>query len=145
MIGGTDLSKYLINFNSSAWAEQVNKQLQAALNQGLQYSEKYSQQAANVMQDYDKQAQAQMKQGFNQGQALDAPKHLATYNALDTYLGNLGQPTPVGGSLQLAKALENTTTGQPVTPQQQQMASGFNQGIQRLPLLSSPQQPNQGY
>ena len=129
MIGGQDLSKYLINFNSSDWANQANTHLQQAMNQGLQYSEKYSQQAANVLQDYDKQSQQQMKQGFAQSQALNAPQHLATYNALDTYLGTLGQATPVGGSFQLAQGMQNSLFGQPNTPQQQQQAQGFNQGV----------------
>jgi hypothetical protein len=115
MIGGnTDLSKYLINFNSSEWANQANSQLQQALQQGLQYSEKYNQQAVNAMQDYNNQAQQQMKQGFAQSQALNAPQHIATYNALDAYQNTLGLPTPVGGSYQLSQGL----LGAPVAPQQ---------------------------
>jgi len=108
MIGSSnDLSKYLINFNSSEWANQANAQLQQALQQGLQYSEGYTQQAVKAAQDYQQQANNQMTQGFNQAQALSAPQHLATYNALDAYQGTLGLPTPVGGSFQLASGMEN--------------------------------------
>lgn len=135
MLGGqsgkTDLSKYLINFDSAAWANQANQQLQNALNQGLQYSEKYSQKAVNTLQDYNNLAQNQMRQGFNQAQALNAPQRLATYNALDAYQRTLGLPTPVGGSFQLASGLQNSLFGQPNVPQQ---TSGFNQGVSRLEL-----------
>lgn len=116
MIGGnTDLSKYLINFNASDWANQANAHLQSALNQGLQYSKDYSQQAVNAMQDYNNQSQQQMKQGFQQAQALNAPQHMATYNALDAYQGTLGLPTPVGGSAQAAQGLlQNMQPQQPL-------------------------------
>lgn len=137
--GGGGLSNYLINFNSSDWAAEANKQLQAALNQGLQYSEKYSQQAVNALQDYNNQAQKQMTQGFNQSQALSAPQHLATYGALDKYQDILGIARPQGGSFQLASALQNQAMGQPNNPQQQNVAAGFNQG-----LLAPPVQ-QQGY
>lgn len=129
--GGTDLSSYLINFNSADWANQANQHLQQALNQGLQYSEKYSQQAVNAMQDYNKQAQQQLTQGFQQGQALNAPQRLATYNALDAYQGTLGLPTAVGGSFQLAQGMQNSLLGNPQTPQQQQQTAGYNQGVQQ--------------
>ncbi len=139
MIGGTDLSKYLINFDSSEWANQANTHLQNALQQGLQYSKDYNQQAVNTLQDYNNKSQTQMRQGFNQAQALDAPQHLATYNALDAYQGTLGLPTPQGGSFQLAQAMQNQATGQPLAnPQQQQMVGGYNQG------LLSPVPINQG-
>lgn len=126
MIGGTS---GLINFNSADWANTANAQLQAALTQGLQYSQKYTQQAVNAVQDYNKLAQQQMNQGFTQAQALNAPQRLATYNALDAYQNTLGLPTPVGGSFQLAQGLQNGVLGQPNTPQQQQQTAGFNQGI----------------
>lgn len=149
MIGGKDLSKFLINFNTSEWANQANKQLQAALQQGLQYSEKYTNQAVKAQQDYDKVAQQQLQQGFNQSQALSAPQRLATYGALDAYQDTLGLARPVGGSFQLASALENQVTGQPNTAQQQQVAQGFNQGLLAPPVQQQsfvPQQPNiQGY
>lgn len=143
MIGGnnTDLSKYLINFNSSDWANQANAHLQNAINQALPYGEKYTQQAVNAVQDYSNQAQQGIKQGYNQAQALNAPQHLATYNALDAYQGTLGLATPQGGSFQLAQAMNNQATGQPLaTPQQQQMVNGYNNGL----LSNLPQQP-QGY
>ncbi len=128
--GGTDLSKYLINFNSSDWANQANAHLQQALNQALPYSEKYTQQAVNAVQDYNKQSQDQMKQGFAQAQALNAPQHLATYNALDAYQGTLGLATPQGGSFQLAQAMNNQANGQPLAnPQQQNMVAGYNNGL----------------
>lgn len=136
---GTDLSNYLINFNSSEWANQANAQLQAALQQGMQYSEKYNQQAVNAIQDYQKVADNQMKQGFNQSQALNAPQHLATYNALDAYQGTLGLPTPVGGSFQLAQGMQNAATGQPNSVQQSQQAAGYTQGQQQL--VPPPPQP----
>lgn len=149
MIGGQDLSKFLIQFNPSDWAAQANKQLQASLTQGLQYSEKYAQQAANVVQKYDQAAQQQMKSGFNQSQALTAPQRLATYGALDAYQDTLGLARPVGGSFQLASALENQVTGQPNTPMQTQQAQGFNQGLLAPPVQQQsyvPQQPQiQGY
>ncbi len=128
-IGGQDLSKYLINFNASDWANKANAQLQSSLNQGLQYSEKYFQPAVKAQQDYGQQAQQQQKQGFNQYQALNAPQHLATYNALDAYQGTLGLPTPVGGSFQLAQAMNNQAQGQPIPSQQQPMVAGYNSGL----------------
>ncbi len=144
MIGGSggsiDLSKYLVNFNSSDWANQANAHLQNALNQALPYSEKYTQQAVNAVQNYSNQAQNQITSGFNQAQALNAPQHLATYNALDAYQNNLGLATPAGGSFQLAQAMNNNATGQPNTPQQAQQAAGYNQG-----LLSNIPRNNNGY
>lgn len=124
-----NLSPYLINFNASDWATQANAQLQSALNQGLKYSEKYSQQAVNAVQEYQNQSRNDIQRGFNQSQALNAPQRLATYNALDAYSGTLGLPTPEGGSFQLASAMENAATGQPNTAQQQRMAAGYNQGL----------------
>ncbi len=140
--GGTDLSKYLINFNSSDWANQANAHLQNALNVGLPYGEKYTQQAVNAVQDYSNQAQKQIEQGYQQAQALNAPQHLATYNALDAYQGTLGLGTPQGGSFQLAQAMNNQASGQPpINPQQQQMVAGYNNGL----LSGIPQQQPQGY
>lgn len=149
MMGGTDLSKFLINFNSSEWANQANSHLQSALNQGLKYSQDYSQQAVNSLQDYNKQSQNQMKQGFAQAQALDAPQHLATYNALDAYQGLLGLPTPQGGSFQLAQAMQNNAINPQggLSPQQQQMVSGYSQGLTapvNQGLFSLPPQQQQG-
>jgi hypothetical protein len=141
MIGGTSGSTGMINFNSADWANTANAQLQAALTQGLQYSQKYTQQAVNAVQDYNKLAQQQMNQGFTQAQALNAPQRLATYNALDAYQNTLGLPTAVGGSFQLAQGLQNGVLGQPNTPQQAQQTAGFNQGV----LSNIPQQQFQGY
>ncbi len=142
--GGTDLSKYLINFNSSDWANQANAHLQQAINQALPYGEKYTQQAVNAVQDYSNQAQNNVSQGFNQAQALNAPQHLATYNALDAYQGTLGLGTPQGGSFQLAQAMNNAATGQPVAnPQQQNMVNGYNNGL--LSNMQQPPQQPQGY
>lgn len=138
MIGGssgTDLSKYLINFNSSDWANQANAHLQSALNQALPYGEKYTQQAVNAVQDYSNQAQKQITQGYNTAQALNAPQHLATYNALDAYQGTLGLATPQGGSFQLAQAMNNPT---PATPQQANMVAGYKNGL--LSPVANPQQ-----
>lgn len=149
MIGGQDLGKYLINFDTSGWAKQANQQLQTALQQGLQYSEKYTNQAAKAQQDYNALAQQQMQQGFNHSQALTAPQRLATYGALDAYQDTLGLARPVGGSFQLASAMENQAMGQPNTPQQQQTAQAYNQGLLAPPVQQQayvPQQPNiQGY
>lgn len=143
MIGATDLSKFLINFNSSEWANQANSHLQNALTQGLQYSEKNSQQALNAVQDYNQQAQTQMKSGFQQAQALNAPQHLATYNALDAYQGLLGLPTVQGGSFQLAQNMNNAAQGQQLAPPQQQQVSGYNSGTQQINGLFSPPQQGQ--
>jgi hypothetical protein len=139
MIGNnTDLSKYLINFNSADWANQANAHLQQALNQALPYGEKYTQQAVNAIQDYNNQAQKNISTGYNTAQALNAPQHLAVYNALDQYQKNLGLATPTGGSFQLAQAANNAATGNSAynTLPQQQMVTGYNNG-----LLS----PQQGY
>lgn len=111
MIGGNDISRYLINFNSSEWANKANAHLQTALDKGLQYSEKYNTLAKGAVEGYDQKAQEQMKQGFYQHQALNAPQHIATYNALDTYLNNLGQPTVVGGGYALAQQQYNAANG----------------------------------
>lgn len=139
--GGVDLSKYLINFNSSDWANQANAHLQQALNQALPYGEKYTQQAVNAVQDYSNEAQKNLNSSFNQAQALNAPQHLATYNALDAYQGTLGLATPQGGSFQLAQAMNNNANGvPPVTPQQGAMVAGYNNGLlSNMPPVSGPQ------
>ncbi len=143
MIGGnTDLSKYLVNFNSAEWANQANAHLQSALNQALPYGEKYTQQAVNAVGDYSNQAQKDINQGYAQAQALNAPQHLATYNALDAYQGTLGLATPQGGSFQLAQAMNNASTGHPVaSPQQNSMVAGYNNGLlSNVPPVPSQQQ-----
>lgn len=141
--GGVDLSKYLVNFNSSDWANQANAHLQQALNQALPYGEKYTQQAVNAVQDYNNQAQKQISQGYNQAQALNAPQHLVAYNALDAYQGTLGLGTPQGGSFQLARAMNNQANGTPpISPQQQNMVNGYNNGLlSKLPIQGN----NNGY
>lgn len=154
MIGAQDISKFLINFDPSAWANQANAQLQNALNSGLNYSQNYNQQAVNALQNYQGTANNQLQQGFNQSQALNAPKQLATYNALDAYQNLLGLPTPAGGSFQLAQGLSNGLSNQPNTPMQAQQSAGYNQGVMGGPsmmgqpsLLQPPQltgQPPQG-
>ena len=98
MIGANGQTTGLIDFNSSSWADTANAQLQAALQQGLQYSEKYTNQAVKATEDYNKLAQQQMQQGFQQAQALNAPQRLATYGALDTYQDILGLSRPAAGS-----------------------------------------------
>lgn len=132
MTGGQNVNQYLIDFNAANWATQANAQLQTALSHGLQYSENYSQQAIKATQAFQAQSRNDQSQGFERSQALNAPMRLAGYNALDSYLGLLGQPTPQGGSFKLASALENPIQGQQNTPQQEQMAAGFNQGIQNF-------------
>ncbi len=134
--GGTDLSRYLINFNSAEWANAANAHLQQAINQALPYGEKYTQQAVNAVQAYSNQAQKDINQGYQTAQALNAPQHLATYNALDAYQNGLGLATPQGGSFQLAQAMNNNAQGiAPVNPQQRNMVAGYNNG-----LLSGVQQ-----
>ena len=139
MIGGKDLNSYLVNYDPSSWATQVNNQLQAALQQALPYAEQYTQKAINQVQGSDAKAQQQIQSGFQQAQALDAPKHLATYNALDAYQQMLGLPTPVGGSFQLAQGMNNSLFGQPVSPQQAQQAAGYRQGVQQGGLFGGNQ------
>lgn len=125
-----DLQNYLVNFNSSAWANQANQQLQNALNQGLGYSQNYTQQAINANQAYNNLAQQQLNTGFQQSQALNAPQQLAGYNALDAYQNSLGLSTPQGGSFQLAQAMNNNAAKAPLAnPQQQQMVAGYNSGL----------------
>jgi len=111
-IGGTqgedgqqsvDISKYLLNFNSSDWATQANTYLQNALAQGLPYSEKYSQLASDVIQTSTKQSEQQQREGFQTAQALQAPQRLATYQALDAYQDLLGLSRPTMGSAQYAQ------------------------------------------
>lgn len=126
----------MINFNPSEWANLANAQLQAALQQGLAYSEKYTGQAANTLQNYHNQAQQQMQQGFNQYQQLNAPQRQAAYNALDAYQATLGLPPT---------AQTNPMIGQPQglfaapVPVSNQMAQG--------PQLSTPRgtQQQQGW
>lgn len=139
--GGVDLSKYLVNFNSADWANQANAHLTQALNQALPYGEKYTQQAVKSVQDYSNEAQKNINQGYQTAQALNAPQHLATYNALDAYQGTLGLATPQGGSFQLAQAMNNNAQGNaPVTPQQGNMVAGYNNGLlSNMPPVSGPQ------
>jgi len=94
MIGGQDLSKYLINFNAADWANQANQHLQQVLQQGLNYANQNTQQAINATQAYQNQANNNMVQGYNQYMNLTAPQRMATYNALDAYTNNLGLPSP---------------------------------------------------
>ena len=145
--GGVDLSKYLVNFNSAEWANQANAHLQQALNQALPYGEKYTQQAVNAVQDYSNQAQHDINKGYQTAQALNAPQHLAAYNALDAYQGTLGLATPQGGSFQLAQAMNNQANGmQPATPQQGSMVAGYNNGLlSNMQPQQQQQLPPQGY
>jgi len=120
MIGGTgsngqqtDLSKYLINFNSADWANQANAHLQDILQQGLNYANQNNQQAVNATQAYQQQANNALNQGFQQSQVLTAPQRLSTYNALDAYNGTLGLPSPVGGSAQMVNNMAPSVGLQP--------------------------------
>lgn len=136
MIGGTssggqpiDISKYLVNFNATDWANKANSYLTNALNQGISQSNKYNQAAINSQLATQNQANQAAAQGFDMSQALNAPQRLATYNALDAYQSSLGLPTPTAGSFQLASAMENQVRHDPNTPQQAQVANAYNQGL----------------
>lgn len=124
-----DISKYLVNFNSSDWANTANQYLTSALNQGIAQSEKYNQAAIDATKAYQQQANQAMTQGYETAQALNAPQRLATYQALDAYQDALGLARPTAGSFQLASALENQARGQPQYTQQQQVANAYNQGL----------------
>jgi len=139
MLGGAsgtvDLSQYLVNFNSSDWANQANQYLGSALNQGMGYGEKYNQAAIDTQQAYQQQANQAQMGGYNMAQAVQAPQRFAGYQALDAYQDTLGLARPEVGSYQLANSLEQTAKqqlpNQPLlaTPQQQQIAGQFNQGL----------------
>lgn len=94
--GGIDISKYLQNFsnNNAQWASQANNYLQSALNNGLQYSQNYSQAAIKQMQSYNNQANQMLRAGYQQAMALDAPQRRATQMALNEYMGTLGMQPP---------------------------------------------------
>lgn len=132
--GPVDISQYLINFNSSTWANQANKYLQSALDQGLGYSEKYNQAAIDTTKAYQNQANEALRGGYDMAQAVQAPQRMAAYNALDRYQDTLGLARPTVGSFQLANSLENMAKPQlgyqqPVTQQQAETATAFNQGL----------------
>lgn len=134
MIGGggsqnVDISKYLVNFNSSDWANQANQYLTSALQQGIDASTGYTQSAVDASKAYQQQANQALNKGYEMSQALNAPQRLAAYGALDAYQDSLGLARPQSGSFQLASALENQAGGQPQLPQQQQLANAFNQGL----------------
>lgn len=134
MIGGTssqpiDISKYLVNFNASDWANKANSYLTNALNQGIAQSNKYNQAAINSQLTTQNQANQAGAQGYDLAQALNAPQRLATYNALDAYQQSLGMATPTVGSFQLASAMENQARHDPNTPQQAAVANAYNQGL----------------
>jgi hypothetical protein len=144
MIGGSgssgsasDLSNYLVNFNSSSWANQANQQLQSSLNQGLGSSTALTQAALNTQNQANTVAQNQLNTGLQQSQALNAPQQLATYNALDAYQNNLGLSTPAGGSFALAQNMNNNATGAPVANPAQ--VAGYNSGLlSNVPTSSAP-------
>lgn len=135
MIGGSsggqpiDISKYLVNFNSSDWANKANSYLTSALNQGIAQSNTYNQAAIDASKAYQQQANQALNQGYETAQALNAPQRLTAYNALDAYQNSLGLARPTVGSFQLASALENQARNQPQTAQQQQVAAAYNQGL----------------
>jgi hypothetical protein len=124
-----DISKYLVNFNSSDWANTANQYLTSALQQGIGQSEKYGQAAVDASKAYQTQANQALNQGFDMAQALNAPQRLAGYQALDAYQDSLGLARPQAGSFQLASALENQARGQVNIAPQQQLAGAFNQGL----------------
>lgn len=130
-----DLSQYLVNFNASDWANQANQYLGSAMNQSMDYGEKYNQAAINSQQAFQQQANQGNMAGYNMAQAVQAPQRFAGYQALDAYQDTLGLARPEMGSYQLANSLEQTAKqqmpGQPLlaTPQQQQTAGQFNQGL----------------
>lgn len=124
-----DISKYLVNFNSSDWANKANQYLSSALTQGIQQSTKYNDAAIKAAQQYQNQANLAAAQGYDMYQALNAPQRLAGYQALDAYQDSLGLARPQAGSFQLASALENQARRDPNTAPQQQLAGAFNQGL----------------
>ena len=123
--GGTiDISKYLVNFNSSDWSNQANQYLTSALNQGIAQSEKYNQAAIDTQKAYQQQVNQQLQGGYDMSQALNAPQRMATYGALDRYQDLLGLSRPEMGGYQMASGLENQARqkmgllGAPMNPQQ---------------------------
>lgn len=134
MIGGNgqqgiDISKYLVNFNASDWANTANQYLTSALSQGIAQSEKYGQAAIDASKAYQNQADQAMTQGYDLAQSLNAPQRMATYQALDAYQDSLGLARPQAGSFQLASAMENQVRGQPNMAQQTAIANAYNQGL----------------
>ena len=139
MIGGSrgtvDLSQYLVNFNSSDWANKANSYIQSALNQGMDYGQTYNQAAIDATKAYQDQANQAQMGGYNMAQAAQAPQRLAAYGALDQYQDMLGLSRPEMGGFQLANSLEQTAKqqlpNQPLlaTQPQQQTAAAFNQGL----------------
>lgn len=126
---GVDISKYLVNFNSSDWANTANSYLTNALQQGISQSNKYNQAAIDASRAYQNQANQALMQGYNQAQALNAPQRLATYGALDAYQDSLGLSRPQAGGFQLASSIDNQVRGQQQLPQQEQLANAFRQGL----------------
>src|SRR5690349_8145368 len=124
-----DISKYLVNFNSSDWANTANNYLTNALNQGIAQSNQYNQAAVDAQKAYQDQSNQALQQGYQTAQALIAPQRLATYGALDAYQDSLGLARPQAGSFQLASAMENQALNQPNIPAQAQLASAYNQGL----------------
>ena len=102
--GGTvDLSEYLINFNSQDWANQANQYLTSALDQGTIQSQAYNQAAIDASKAYQGQSRQDLQTGYQEAMALDAPKQLATYGALDRYQDMLGLSRPEMGGYNLAE------------------------------------------
>lgn len=102
--GGTvDLSQYLINFNSQDWANQANEYLSGALNQGINQSQMYNQAAIDASKAYQDQSRQDLQTGFQQAMALDLPKQMATYGALDKYQDMLGLSRPQAGGYEVAR------------------------------------------
>ena len=147
MIGGSnnsDLSKYLINFNASDWANQANAHLQQALGQGLNYSQANNQQATNALQAYNQSAQNQMVQGFQQAQQLNAPQRQAAYNALNAYQADLGLPT-YGTTSSANSGLLTPNPNLPMSiasPVQNQIAQSSPPVAVSSPTQTQPGNPN---
>lgn len=87
---------------------KANSYLTDALQMGLPYSERFTQQAIDALNKAQEKAQSQLEQGFQRNQALNAPYRLAGYTALDSYMDTLSMARPEMGSYKLATALENT-------------------------------------
>lgn len=90
-----------IDFDAREYANQANGMLDKALTNAIQYTEQYTDKAADLA-----------KQGDEVSQARNAPYRLASYNALDKYMESMGLARPEMGAYKLANALERDATRQ---------------------------------
>ena len=77
------------------------------LDKGIDYAEAQSSAAINELKTSIETGKAELREGFNRYQALNAPYRLASYNAMDGLMDTMGMARPNISSADMAKVLDN--------------------------------------